>query len=182
MHRRCRLILRWSHRLKRQATIAIVAMVLVAALAGFDEWSSRTNAPKVQISGTVTQWNTLRLAGEGNTVNFRVGSFPFDLSIEATELQLLAKHGITEPLDVGSQVEAIVVKREVVAARDQANRGAAEGPAVAVLALRVNGQPMFGAPEAFRLRRSITTWPYLLLASAFGAALFFGNRRWRRRR
>jgi len=160
----------------RQSIIAVAAMALVVAVAAFDEWTSRTAAPKVQISGTVTQWNTLGLVGSG------VGSFPFDLSIDAAALRLLAKHGVTQPVDVGAQVEAIVVKREVVAARDRAENGSAQVTAVPVLALRVNGQPMVGAPEAFRLRRSITTWPYLLLVSAFGAALFFGNRRRRRSR
>jgi len=166
----------------RQSIIAVAAMALVVAVAAFDEWTSRTAAPKVQISGTVTQWNTLGLVGSGDSINFRVGSFPFDLSIDAAALRLLAKHGVTQPVDVGAQVEAIVVKREVVAARDRAENGSAQVTAVPVLALRVNGQPMVGAPEAFRLRRSITTWPYLLLVSAFGAALFFGNRRRRRSR
>jgi hypothetical protein len=122
------------------------------------------------------------MAGSDGAISFRVGSFPFDLSIDDAELKLLAKHGVTQPVTVGVQVEAIVVKSEVVAARDRTATGAAQGPAVPVLALRVNGQPMFGAPEAFRLRRSMTTWPYLLLLSAFGAVLFFGSRRRRRRR
>ena len=165
----------------RQSIIAVVAMALVVAVAGLDEWSSRAAAPKVQISGAVTQWSSLSLASSGDTINFRVGSFPFDLGIASSDLKLLAKHGVTQPVTVGAQVEAIVVKSEVVAARDRANTGAAQVPAVAVLALRVNGQPMFGPPESFRLRRSFSTWPYLLLLSAFGAALVFGNRRRRRR-
>ena len=73
------------------------------------------------------------------------------------------------------------MRKPLVAARDRANQGASQVPAVAVMALRVNGQPVLGAPEAFRLRQSITIWPYLLLVSAFGAVLFFGNRRRRRR-
>jgi hypothetical protein len=165
----------------RQSIIAVAAMALVVAVAAFDEWTSRAAAPKVQISGAVTQWSSLGQGGSGEGINFRVGPFPFDLSIAGSELQLLAKHGVTQPVTVGAQVEAIVVKSEVMAARDRAATGAAQVSAVPVLALRVNGQPMFGAPEAFRLRRSMTTWPYLLLLSAFGATLFFGNRRRRRR-
>ena len=182
MHRGRGIVLRRSHCLKRQALIAIVAMLLLVTVVAFEEWRSRSSAPKVQISGTVTQWSTFDAAGSGNAINFRVGSFPFELTIAATDLELMVRHGIPQPVDVGSRVEAIVVKREVVAARDQANRSSARVPNVDVLALRVNGQPVFGSPEAFRLRRSFIAWPYLLLVSAFGAMLFFGNRRRRRPR
>lgn len=177
--------MRWGHFLTpvvRQSVIAILAVLLVLAIAAYDDLSSKTTGAKVQLSGTVTQWSTLGLGGHDNSVRFRVGAFPFELGIDAAALALLAKHGVSEPLNVGARVEAVIAKSDVVTARELTESGGgAAGTPIPVLALRVEGKTMFGAPEAFRLKRSMNTWPYLLFLCAAGAMLTFSQRRRRRK-
>jgi hypothetical protein len=163
----------------RQSVIAIFAMVLVVGVAAYEDFRNKDTVPKLRLSGTVSQWNTLDTSTLDRTVSFRLGAFPHELTIEARALELLAKQGISEPVSVGSHVDAIVAKSEV-AARES---GSARAAAIPVLALIVEGQPVLGSPEAMRLAPSMRTWPYLLLLSAFGAALFFGQgKRSKRRR
>ena len=185
MHGRRRLVLRRSDRLSnviRQSLIAVFAMALVLAVAGIERLGSKSAAAKVQIAGAVTQWSEQGTGGKDSSVTFRVGGFPFDLGIEAPDVALLGRHGVTQPVRVGTQVEAIVTEAEVVKARARVERGESAGPDVPVLALRVNGQPMFGSPEAFRLAPTVRMWPYLLMMSAFGAMIFFQRGRTRRSR
>ena len=157
----------------RQSLIAIFAMLLVLAVAAFDDFLRKDTVPKVRISGTVSQ-----LSGAGEkSLNFRLGSFPFDLGIDAQSLALLTKRGLSPPFNVGMRVDAIVAKSEV-AMHEQA---AQHNHVIPVLALLVNGEPILGTPEALRVAPSMRTWPYLLLISMAGAALFFGRKRQRRR-
>jgi hypothetical protein len=159
----------------RQAIIAILAMVLVLAVAGYEDLRSKATVPKVRLSSTVTQWSTLDTSERDRSLHFRLGAFPHELAIDAPALELLAKQGMTEPFNVGSRVDAIIAKSEV-AARESGSDAAA----IPVLALLVEGQPVFGSPDALRLTSSMRTWPYLLLLSTFGAALFFRRKRLRR--
>jgi hypothetical protein len=156
----------------RESVIAIFAMVLVLAVAAYEDWRSKETVPKLRLSGTVTQWSTLDTSERDRSVHFRLGVFPHELAIDAPALELLTKQGITEPFSVGSQVDAIVAKSEVAAHESGSNAAA-----IPVLALLVAGQPVFGSPDALRLTPSMRTWPYLLLLSAFGAALFFRRQR-----
>ena len=159
----------------RQSLIAIFAMVLVLAVAAYEDLRSKNTVPKLRLSGTVTQWSTLDTSERARSVSFRLGAFPHELAIDAPALALLAKQGVAEPFSVGSRVDAIVAKSEVAAHDNGANTAA-----IPVLALLVEGQPVFGSPEAMRLAPSMRTWPYLLLLSTFGAAVFFRRKRLRR--
>jgi hypothetical protein len=157
----------------RQSVIAIFAMVLVLAVAAYEDFRSKATVPKLRLAGAVSQWST---SARERLVNFRLGSFPHEFGIDAAGVELLAKQGLSEPLGVGTRVDAIVAKSEV-ATRE---RGESSSGPIPVLALFVDGQPVLGSPEAMRLAPSMRTWPYLLLLSAFGAALFFSRRRTRR--
>jgi hypothetical protein len=156
----------------RQSVIAIFAMVLVLTVAAYEDLRSKDTAPKLRLSGAVMQWSTLDTSERARSVHFRLGTFPHELAIGAPALELLAKQGITQPFSVGSQVDAIVAKSEV-AARESGS----DATAIPVLALLVAGQPVFGSPDALRPTPSMRTWPYLLLLSAFGAAVFFRRKR-----
>lgn len=157
----------------RQSVIAILAMVLVLAVAAYEDFRSQDTVPKLRLAGSVSQWSTLDTATHARAVTFRLGSFPHEFGIDAAALQSLAQQGSIEPVRVGTRVDAIVAKSEVTARE----RGEPSSGPIPVLALFVDGQPWFGSAAAMRMAPSMRTWPYLLLLSAFGAALFFSRRR-----
>jgi hypothetical protein len=166
----------------RQSFIATGAMLVVLAVAAYDDYSRKEAAAKVRISGTVTQWSTLGVAEREQAVSFRVGDFPFELGIDAPTVGQMARYGVSEPVGVGSRIEAIVAREDVQLAEARLEQTSGPAPsAIPVLALSVAGEPLFGSPAAFRMTRSMNTWPYLLLLSAAGAAIFFGHQRRRRR-
>jgi hypothetical protein len=150
-------------------------MVLVLAVAAYEELRNRDAVPKLRFSGTVTQWSTLDTSERARSLRFRLETLPHELAIDAPALQLLSQQGITEPLSVGSHVDAIVAKSAVAA-----HVSGVDTAAIPVLALLVDSKLVFGSPEALRLAPSMRVWPYLLLVSAFGASVFF--RRSTRRR
>lgn len=151
-------------------------MALVLAVAAYEDFRRKDTVPRYRISGTVSQWSTLATSTPDQAVSFRVRGFPYELAIEAPALNLLAKHGIVEPVSVGKQVDAIVTQSDV-AAQKRAMTDAGPAHAVAVLGLIVDGETVFGSPEVFRIAPTMRTWPYLLMLSVFGAAMFFGQKR-----
>jgi len=152
-------------------------MVLVLAVAAYEDLRSRQTVPKLRFAGTVSQWSTLGTSARDQSVGFRLGGFPYEFAIDARALELLAKQGIAEPVSVGARVDAIVVKSDVAARESPTGGTPAATGAIAVLGLIVNGQTVLGSPEVFRTAPTLRTWPYLLLLSAFGAAVFFGHKR-----
>ena len=160
----------------RQSLIAVFAMVLVLVVAAYEDFRGKQTLPKLRISGAISQWSTAS-SDRTPSVSFRLGAFPYDLGIDARALDLLAKQGMTQPFSVGTRVDAIVVKSEVTVREnaDRADRRAVG--AIPVLGLTVEGRTVLGGPEVFRLAPTMRTWPYLLLLSAFGAAIFFARKR-----
>jgi hypothetical protein len=160
----------------RQSLIAVFAMVLVLAVAAYEDFRRKDTVPRYRISGTVSQWSTLATSTPDQVVSFRVRGFPYELAIDAPALEAMAKRGIVEPVSLGKHVDAIVTQSDVAAQkRGAGDQGTAR--AVAVLGLIVDDQTVFGSPEIFRIAPTMRTWPYLVLLSVFGAAMFFGHKR-----